>query len=242
MTFVNNFTLLLVYSLLTACCNSMNEIAYVDCSSHTVINYDSDSSFFKLPTSINNDKYFVDAKGCNIFLITKTIVSLDSSFGGFNNHNIIEALAYFNTNKDLNEAPKILILYCIRILLNNGGYETVWRWQNYISPNEGGYSAFEVNVTLEASYTWHNDALKEILHILFKTSNYNGGFQLYTMNYTHEDGLWRLLYREKVNTVIAVENEIGYCIDTINRYCQVEGDFFELTLNSLITLDDRICY
>jgi hypothetical protein len=242
MTSVNNLLFLIAGAMLCSCRPEVSEVSDILNTNITFVNQHADSSFFKLPTSISIDKYYEDDRGNNIFLSTRTIVSLDSNFGNANIDNIKEALHYYRTNKNVLELPGISFLHSISIMLYNGDFETVWNYQNFISPSEDGYSFFELNVSLESSYTRHEASMKDILHIMFKTTNYNGGFQLYTMNYTHADGVWKLLYREKINTVLAGENEIGYCIDTVNRNCQIEGDFFELTLNNIVTLNDRVCY
>lgn len=208
----------------------------------TVVNNDADSSFYKIDAGVTNKKYYEDTKGNNLFLITKTIVALDKDFGVPSSKNVKEALDYYENNKYKFDTKNISFLFSINILHRNGGYETVWKWENNIYPNKDGFSVFDLNLSMDASYSEIMGKSQSVVHLYFKTRDYNNGYKQYTLNYTNENGLWKLLSREKINTVLTDNDEVGYCVDTVNHYCQKAGEVFELTLDNITRLDDRVCY
>jgi hypothetical protein len=222
--------------------NSKYSIENICNSTLTIVNDHSDSAFYKKWVYTTDSSYYTDSNGNLIFLITSKIISLGTDFGIANAENINKSIQHYRDNfMYINDGA--YFLYTISILKKNKIFEAIWQWENPITIDEYGFGIIDLRVSLDASYSNFNNVPQSIIHLQFKTQDYDNGYKSYTLNYVYENKNWKLLYREKINTNRnGREEEVGYCIDTVNYNCQKQGTFFNLTFDDVVQLDDRICY
>lgn len=178
-------------------------LTHFQASGSTIVNEGSDSSFYKLFVATPKEEYYTDNAGNLIFLITKRVFSSNIDRGIANKDNIGNAIKHHTDSNRHYSQNNIYFLYTISILNSKRIFEPVWNWKNFLYLNDNGYSVFDVDVRLEASYSEFRGKPQSMVRLNFKTKDYDNGYILYTLNYSNSKGIWQLLFREKVNTVLS---------------------------------------
>ena len=150
---VSKIVLLFILSTTLACKQRKKvsmELEKIYNSSLTIVSSNSDSSFYKEKLIVPEGKYYEDSIGNLIFLVTKSVFYSNIDFG----NNISTALKFYKENNLSSDS--MYYLYTVNILNANHEFEPIWKWKNSIYPNENGYSVFDIDLSLDFSYTEFN--------------------------------------------------------------------------------------
>lgn len=236
---VNSIIILVFFTFLS--CNKKHNVKSeknILNSTSSYVNYNADSVYYKLNTGSESDKYYHDEKSNLLYLVTREVYVGDKSFGGYKEQDWSDAKNY---SKKIDK--RAYLVTKIKIKKVDETYEDVWEYKNEINFNEEGYGLFILKIFIEESYAEYNGKVQNRLHINFKKVDYDDGYKLYTLNYIYNKKTWELVSRERICTIPNDINqeELGYCIDTINYRCKKKGNKFDLTYDDIFNLDSGIC-
>ena len=210
-------------------------------STSSYIDYDADSVYYKISVGYENDNYYQDKKANLLYLVTKEVyLDNNKNLGGFKHSNWYNEAKNHLKNKD----KSVYLITKIGIRKIDKTFDYIWTYKSEININNNGYGVYELQISLEDSYAEYNNQLESRLHIHFKTVDYNEGYKLYTLNYTHKENQWKLVSREKICTIPKEINseQIGYRIDTVNNNCRRNGNKFNLTNDYIFRLSNANCF
>ncbi|MDI9308769.1 MAG: hypothetical protein QM535_01040 [Limnohabitans sp.] len=239
MKIVNSIVIFFFLILFTCSKNSSKSSKDILNSSISYVNYEADSVFYKIDIACNDQKLYRDEKSNLIFLVTKEVYFGDKKIGNYNQSNWFNELKEYSKNSN----KLVYLVTKVSIKKNDGVYDDIWEYKNEITINKDGYGVNDLVVSLGDSYAEFNKKLQSRLNINFKTKNSDNGYKQYTLNYINKNGQWLLVSRERICTISNdINNEqIGYCVDTINYKCKITEKKFYLTNDDLFNLGNEIC-
>ncbi len=210
-------------------------------STTSYVNYELDSVYYKINVGSENKNYYQDKRGNFLFLVTREVfLDNNKNLGGLKQYKWFNEAKKYVKNKD----KKVYLGSKIGVKKIDGTYDYIWNYKSEITINNKGYGVYELQISLDDSYANYYNKLESHLHINFKTVDNDNGYKLYTLNYIYEDNQWHLVSRERICTIPKDINneEIGYCIDTINSNCEIKANKFSLTYNNIFDLNNANCF
>lgn len=248
---VNKLLLLLFSIIIISCNNKTNSISEVDIDADKLIyrleilDNDSDTTLYKTD---NHNK-------CEV-MVSKDIYVMDKCFkGGIKNMN--EVLKYCEKHKkEINSPYDVKLRTTISIKTNKNQFKEVWEWNDEIfllfdhevgSKKTTSYAIREGKIKVATGWVKEKEGIRTCLKIIFDEPDLAGGFKQNILNFARTGNTWKLLKRERINTM---KNDInkektGYCYDTINRNCETkssDSQVFFITNEMLFDLMDTNCY
>lgn len=243
----NKLICLLFSVFIISCNNKTNSISEVD--------YDADKSFYKLEIldNFSDSIYKTDNHNKCTFLVTKSIY-IKGKFYQEGTQHMDVMIDYCKKNKvEINNPYDVKKRTTISIKTNNK-YKEVFIWEDPIFLNfalnnqeEDSFAERDSKIKLETGWVKEKEEIRICLKIIFDELDNTGGFKQNILNFARTGNTWKLLKRERINTMIKDPNKekMGYCYDTIFYNCEniyKDSKSIYITNTMMFDLQDPKCY
>lgn len=212
-------------------------------STYSLVDLEADSVYYKLNIGHENQDYYKDEKLNLLFLVTKEVYVANKNFGNYKEANIFDARKFSLENENKLDDNNVYLVTKISVKKIDDSYDTIWEYKSHITFTEDSYSFYELKLFLEQSNITYYGKVQNCLNINFKTLNDGDGYILYTLNYIYKNKQWELVSREKICTIPNEINQeqLGYCLDTINKKCLIKANKFILSYDYITNLSNANC-
>lgn len=246
---VNKLLFILFVSFLISCNNNSNSIPVVD--------FDADKLAYKLEIldNFSDSIYKTDNHNKCTFLVTKTIY-IKGKFYQEGTQHMDKVIDYcksrrneIDSNHDVDIVTKISLQKVndnfVEVFEQHEGITLLYNDLN--NQEEDSYAIREGHIKLETGWVKEKDELRICLKIIYDQLGFEGGYKQNILNFVRTGNTWKLLKRERINTM---ENDInkekmGYCYDTIFYNCESvfkDSKSIFITSTMMFDLQDPKCY
>lgn len=246
---VNKLLFILFVSFIISCNNKTDVISEVD--------FDANKLIYKLEILDNysDSIYKTDNHNKCTFLVTKSIYIKGKFYQEGTQHmdKVIDYCKSHRNEIDSNQDVETVTKISIQTVNNN--FEKVWEQHEGISilysdlhnQEEDSYASREVKIKLETGWVKEKEEIRTCLKIIFDQPDFEGGFKQNILNFARTGNTWKLLKRERINTMIKDPNKekMGYCYDTIFYNCESiykDSKSIYITNTMLFDLQNPKCY
>lgn len=174
------------------------------------------SSLYLLDIYGDNEKFYKEDK--DVFLVEKRIFVLDSCFGGYNKKNIQKAYYYASQNFN----TSVYLIYTVKSKNPKTGlFQTLFeieQQETILADIElrQGYSYKKKN---ENNYSVVDKKFLRVVEI-----SKTGNLDFLCLNFEIDDDLnWTLIAKEKLNTSLCNNTQVGYCVDNKNKVLNLQN-------------------
>lgn len=246
---VNKLIFILYSIFIISCNNKTNSISEV--------NYDADKLIYKLEMldNFSDSIYKTDNHNKCTFLVTKSIY-IKGEFYQEGTQHMDKVIDYCKSRRnEIDSDQDVETVTKISIQMINGNFEEVWEQHEGISiiysdlhnQEEDSFAERDSKIKLETGWVKDKEKIRICLKIIFDELDNAGGFKQNILNFTRTGNTWKLLKRERINTMEKDPNKekMGYCYDTIFYNCESiykDSKSINITNTMMFDLQDPKCY
>lgn len=236
-------------------------VFFISCTDKTTaiseVDFNTDKLIYKLEIldNLSDSLYKTDNDNKCEVLVSKSIY-INGKFYQDGTKQMDKVIDYCKTNKhkiDVNNGVRLRTT--ISIKTNNDTFKEAFIWEDGISivyasnnQEEDSYAIREGKIKLDTGCVRDKDEIRYCcLKIIFDEPGSEGGFKQNILNFARTGNTWKLLKRERINTMIKDPNKdkIGYCYDTIFNNCESvikDNENIFITSAMLFELQDPKCF